>query len=301
MDDFLRRALLIEGDTAVAGSIRGMLEEAGDIGFGLQCAGTLAEGLKRLEKGGFDLVLMELTLPDSSGNNAFLAVSSLHPDIPVVILAGAGDATMALEAVRKGAQYHLIKDGLTGELLVQTARYAVERNHVMAELRELTLTDDLTGLYNRRGLTTLAYQQMRVAKRNGSRTLLFYVDLDGLKEINDRYGHAEGDIALIETARILRSVFRDSDIIARVGGDEFVALLLDSTEKDSEVLRKRLALHLSERNRMTRTPVRLAVSAGYAECGPDDLLCTLDDMLKRADDLMYEEKRAKKDLFLFRV
>ena len=301
MSDLLRKALLIEGDTALAESMRNMLEEAGGAGFELESFTTLEEGLKHLEKGGCDLVLLSLTLPDSSGLDSYLAVASLYPDHPVVVLAGTENVPLALEAVRKGAQYHLVTDGLTGELLVKTARYAVERGHLLSDLRELTLTDDLTGLYNRRGLSTLAGQQMRVARRQGSRTLLFYFDLDGMKEINDRYGHIEGDIALIETARILRSVFRDSDIIARIGGDEFVVLLLDSMEKDSDILRERLAGKMRERNRISRTPFKLALSAGYTECGPDDILPTLEEMISRADYHMYGEKRARKSLLQFQA
>ena len=153
-------------------------------------------------------------------------------------------------------------------MLVQTSRYAVEYSHLLDELRELTLTDDLTGLYNRRGFSNLAHQQLRVAARNGSRMLLIYIDLDGLKEINDRLGHAEGDIALIETASILKSTFRGSDIIARLGGDEFVVLLLESTDKESAILRERLVENLRERNQRAGNSFRLAFSSGCASAAP---------------------------------
>ncbi len=301
MDDTSIRVLLIEGDADQASSVQAMLEEAGGGGFELESTYSLEEGLARLESGGIDLVFLELTLADSVGINTFQAINSRYPELPVVILTGIRNGAMAMRAVQQGARYHLTKGSLTGELLVQTARYAVEYSHLLDELRELTLTDDLTGLYNRRGFSNLAHQQLRVAARNGSRMLLIYIDLDGLKEINDRLGHAEGDIALIETASILKSTFRGSDIIARVGGDEFVVLLLESTDKESAILRERLVENLRERNQRVGNSFRLAFSSGCAECGPEDIFCTLDEMIQRADALMYEEKRAKKTMPILRA
>jgi two-component system cell cycle response regulator len=296
MYDVLLRVLLIEGDADQSSSMLAMLEEAGGGGFAPELVDSLEGGLARLESGGIDLVFTELTLTDSAGINTFQAIRSRYPELPVVILTGAENGVMAMRAVQQGAQYHLTKGSLTGELLVQAARYAVEYSHLLDELRELTLTDDLTGLYNRRGFSALAHQQLRVAARNGSRMLLIYIDLDGLKEINDRLGHGEGDIALIETASILKASFRNSDIIARIGGDEFVVLLLESTEKESDILRERLVENLRERNRRDGNSFRLAFSTGCAECGPEDIFCTLDEMIQRADALMYEEKRAKNSL-----
>jgi two-component system, cell cycle response regulator len=301
MNDVMLKVLLIESDADQSSSVLAMLEEVGGGGFSPELVSSLEGGLARLVSGGIDLVFTELTLVDSAGINTFQAIHSRYPELPVVILTSAENGAMAMRAVQQGAQYHLIKGSLNGELLVQTSRYAVEYSHLLDELRELTLTDDLTGLYNRRGFSNLAHQQLRVAARNGSRMLIIYIDLDGLKEINDRLGHAEGDIALIETASILKSTFRGSDIIARVGGDEFVVLLLESTDKESAILRERLVENLRERNQRAGNSFRLAFSSGCAECGPEDIFCTLDEMIQRADALMYEEKRAKKTMPILRA
>jgi diguanylate cyclase (GGDEF)-like protein len=286
--------LLLESDALEARFVREMLGRAEGVRFSLRWSVTLADGLALLRKGGIDLVMMELALPDSWGMDTFLAVHAVHPDLPVVIYTGMEDAALAIQAVQQGAQYQLIKGSLRADLLARSLRYAVERNRLMMELRSLTLNDDLTGLYNRRGFTTLARQQLKVAARNRTRTLLFYLDLDGLKEINDRYGHAEGDVALLETANILKSTFRDSDIIARIGGDEFAVMLPESSGENAGNLRRRLSEQVRRRNAMTRASFRLSVSSGYAECAPGEAPCSLEDLLRRADALMYEEKRAKR-------
>jgi diguanylate cyclase (GGDEF)-like protein len=116
-----------------------------------------------------------------------------------------------------------------------------ERTRVEEQLRLLSLTDDLTGLYNRRGFLALAQQQTRVARRDQKPMLVISADLDGLKDINDTFGHQQGDAAIAETAHILRESFRKSDVIARIGGDEFAVLL---TAGEAEFDRGRLGARL---------------------------------------------------------
>lgn len=99
------------------------------------------------------------------------------------------------------------------------------RKRVEEELKRLALRDDLTGLANRRAFVTVGQQLLRIAERAGETALLAYIDLDNMKAINDRYGHAAGDLALMEMAGLLRRTFRESDVISRLGGDEFCILL----------------------------------------------------------------------------
>lgn len=134
--------------------------------------------------------------------------------MPTVVLAECEDELLAIETLRQGAQDFLAKDKLDRPTLVRSLRYSIERHRLQKNLQSLSLADDLTGLYNRRGFMALAEQHLRMIQRKGA-ALLIYLDLDDLKKINDSYGHLEGNRALIVTANVLRACFRQSDILAR--------------------------------------------------------------------------------------
>jgi diguanylate cyclase (GGDEF)-like protein/PAS domain S-box-containing protein len=168
-----------------------------------------------------------------------------------------------------------------------------ERKRMEEALRALSLRDELTGLYNRRGFLTLAEQQLKVADRVKKGMLLIFADLDGMKQINDTLGHPEGDRALNDVGYILKKTFRESDIIARFGGDEFVVLSLETPESSADVLTDRLTEHMSYHNRYENRPYKLSVSTGIARYDPENPL-SLHDLLIRADKMMYENKKDKK-------
>lgn len=167
--------------------------------------------------------------------------------------------------------------------------------HKQAEemLRSQSLNDDLTGLYNRRGFLALADQQMKLARRKKSdTTLLFFADLDGMKWINDTFGHQEGDRALIAAAGIFKNTFRESDIVARMSGDEFVVLALETTGDDGSPLSTRLQDALNAHNAQTDRGYTLSLSVGVARYDPEHP-CSVQELLARADSLMYQNKRGK--------
>ncbi len=157
----------------------------------------------------------------------------------------------------------------------------------------MSLVDPLTLLYNRRGLLALARQLFKVADRMRRRVSHIFVDLDGLKVINDTLGHSVGDQALLETTDLLKETFRDSDIIARMGGDEFVVLAMENAGADAELWTARLQENLRARNARADRSYLLSLSIGIVYYDPDAPR-ELDDLLARADRLMYEEKRAKR-------
>lgn len=165
----------------------------------------------------------------------------------------------------------------------------VKRSLLDRELRSLALTDDLTGLYNRRAFLALATQQLRVMRRRGQGLLLFFADVDNLKDINDSYGHREGDLALTRAADALERTFRDSDIMARLGGDEFGVLALEATCPSQEGMLHRLEQRLQESNG-DESRYQLSLSAGVARFDPKHS-ASLGDLMAQADQAMYEEKR----------
>ncbi|KAF0219876.1 MAG: sensory box/ggdef domain [Geobacteraceae bacterium] len=182
-----------------------------------------------------------------------------------------------------------------GTLLDITARKRAEQ--VLAqqaqELRSMSLIDELTGLYNRRGFLTMAECQLKTMARMDKKTILIFIDLDGMKRINDTFGHNEGDAALKEVAFLLRETFRESDIAARLGGDEFVVLTLVDDTESSEILTGRLEQNLARRNAYSGKDYQLSFSLGASVKDPFSH-SSIEELLEEADSLMYQRKKAKK-------
>jgi diguanylate cyclase (GGDEF)-like protein/PAS domain S-box-containing protein len=168
-----------------------------------------------------------------------------------------------------------------------------DRKRMEEQIHSLSITDSLTGLHNRRGFLTLAEQQMKFSDRHQRDMLLFFADLDGMKRINDTLGHEEGDAALIDVAAILQETFRSSDIIARVGGDEFAILAIDATEISPETIMTRLKNQINDHNKKEKRHYKISISMGIARYDPEKP-CSLDELMSRADKLMYAQKRSKK-------
>jgi len=188
----------------------------------------------------------------------------------------------------------LMKDGNDRPIGFRSiTRDVTARKQAEEEILALSITDQLTGLHNRRGFITVADQQLKLSDRTKRGMLLFFADLDGMKSINDTLGHEEGDKALMEVAAILKETFRAVDIMARMGGDEFAILAIDSTEVNSEIFMARLQERLDTHNRQENRRYGLDISIGCACYDPENP-CSLDELIVRADRLMYENKRIKK-------
>ncbi len=257
---------------------------------GFACATfTCAEdALDALAHTPVDVLLTDIVLPGMRGLDLVSRVKGAHPQITVVVMTGFAENFSYEEAVRAGAADFIKKPFSVQELLVRI-KHAELQNH----LRELSITDELTGLANRRGFFAFAQQQLRQASRSGGRMVLIYADLDNLKAINDSLGHHAGDRALADTARIFRETFRGSDIIARMGGDEFAAILMNAPEAGVTAAQDRLQKRLLDYNAQRDRCAHLAISLGIAVFDPSKP-CSLDELIRQADTRMYEEKQRKK-------
>lgn len=160
-------------------------------------------------------------------------------------------------------------------------------------LRNLSLTDELTGLNNRRGFMIMANGLLKFARRANHPLCLLYIDLDSLKSINDIYGHAHGDSAIIHFANILTQTFRDSDVIARLGGDEFVVLTIDATEGSLKAIQDRLQSNVDAHNRIAVRDYALSFSIGIIRVDLASTL-TIEALLAQADEAMYAHKKKRK-------
>src|SRR5689334_2712407 len=176
--------------------------------------------------------------------------------------------------------------------LVHVVRDITERKKLEETLRNSSLKDDLTGLFNRRGLLKQAAPYFDFARRQKETLLPLFIDLDGMKRINDEFGHNEGDNALINTAAILNRSFRSSDIIARLGGDEFTVLVTDLHANKEEAI-TRLNENLKAYNASETRGHKLAFSIGVATLEPERMTC-FEELLEQADQAMYEQKRMKR-------
>lgn len=169
-----------------------------------------------------------------------------------------------------------------------------ERKRVEAALQNLSLIDELTGLYNRRGFMAVTEQHLAAIRRNKQVPVILYADLDGLKTINDSLGHHEGDRALKKTGDILKDTFRTSDIVARLGGDEFVVLAAIGQEEVADSLTERLQERFDISNAQANRPYQLSISVGVVHFDSTDT--SIEEVTARADRSMYEDKRRKHSL-----
>src|SRR6266436_395991 len=177
------------------------------------------------------------------------------------------------------------------ELLMRAVRCAAKQYMLQAELGNLALTDELTGLYNRRGFMALAERQLKLARRSGRGMLLFMTDVDCLKQINDSFGHFEGDRALKRTADVLEETFRGSDVVARLGGDEFAVLAIEAAGHSEATIKTRLFECLKSIS-ADESRYEISLSLGLARFDPSS--CTsIGELMVKADQAMYEQKRRR--------
>ena len=196
--------------------------------------------------------------------------------------------------------YCLVREGTKKTTRIHLTSRDINERHMQENaskaqadlLRNLSLRDELTGLYNRRGLLEHAQQALRAAARLKHPACLFYVDLNGMKRINDTLGHQAGDRAIVATARILSGVFRESDIVARLGGDEFAILAANCGPEQVAIVRKRLMAAIDELNQSRKEPFQLSVSVGEGIYDPQ-APSALEALMESADRAMYGEKRAR--------
>jgi len=285
--------LVVEDNPGDARLIREMLAEAKDGGFNMEHADQLSTGLECLTDWDAHLVLLDLSLPDSHGLDTFTQLHAHIPEVPIIILTGLDSEALGQIAVREGAQDYLVKGQITSSTLARAIRFAIERQRLMVELNTKSLVDPLTNLYNRRAFFALADRQLRIADRSGHGLLILFIDIDNFKQINDLLGHQVGDKVLEELSIILRDTFRSSDVIARMGGDEFAILAIEYETTDSERVITRLTQNFANQKGEVPLLPQLSLSIGVARYDPTHP-CGMDELLGLADSRMYAKKRAKR-------
>lgn len=256
-------------------------------GYQCETASSAESALELINKTSFDIMLTDIRIPGIEGFELTHKAKKIIPDMAVIIMTAYAEEFSYDNAIEAGASDFIKKPFTLNELMAR-----IQHVKLQEKVRTMAVTDELTGLYNRRGFFSLVEKLLQLCKREKKGIFMLYTDLDGLKKINDTFGHKEGDMALIDIANILRNNYRESDIIARIGGDEFVVIPIGTTEDSAKIatsrLQKSIEIHNSEINRS----YKLSLSFGIAYYDPENP-CSIDELLVQGDKLMYEQKRHK--------
>lgn len=281
--------LLVDGsprDTILSADVLG---ESSMGKFRLSRVATFAAAAERLRRTRYDAVLLDLALPDRQGIEAVKAMLALAPDVPLVVLSGIDDERLALEAVLHGAQDCLIKGQGDAALMRRALRHAIERKRIERELSQLAKFDPLTGLPNRLLFHDRLAQAVQRIDRRDQVVALIFIDLDGFKAVNDRYGHATGDRLLVAVAGRLRRVVRRTDTVARLGGDEFTIILEGLRHPDDAArVAEQALLSLRQAFEIGGAVIELSASLGVAIASHASEVP--DALTHRADAAMYRAK-----------
>lgn len=260
------------------------------------------------------LAILDRVMPDVDGIEICRQLRQVESPVHVILLTSLNRREDLLEGLEAGADDYLTKPldahelrarlQAAGRILelqeslrqrVRELEQAIEERKIAEEaLRNLSLTDQLTGLYNYRGFINLAEHHLKFARREQHPSLLIYADMDGLKEINDTLGHRAGSEAIAAAGKVLRSTFRDCDIIGRLGGDEFAVLVPNMQEPETAKVLERLRRNLQAYNETSSHNFTIALSIGAVEIDHEEG-GNIEDQMARADEVMYREKRATKE------
>ena len=298
------QVLLIEDNPTDALLLREAVAEDALAFFEFTIAESLKSGLEFLQQDYFDVVLLDLGLPDSQGLKSFELVNRAFPEKPVVVLSGTADQALALEAVQSGAQDYLVKGSTGWEIASRAMRYAIERKRMEERLHHMATHDSLTGLPNRTLFNDRLTHAIELSRRLSSgkndkwELAVMLLDLDNFKTANDTYGHPQGDLLLQAVTEQLRKCVRASDTVARMGGDEFTLIFENvSGADDAESLARKVLATFDRPIRFGDHELKVTASIGvslYPRDGRDAQV-----LLSHADIAMYRAKRFKNAYMFF--
>jgi diguanylate cyclase (GGDEF)-like protein len=268
-------------------------------------ATNMADAESRLKEFPIDLILLDLGLPDAQGLDVVRRARAAAPHLPLIVLTGLDDESVATQALREGAQEYLVKGQLETRSLLRALRYAIERKNMEEAARRMSLEiahaakhDFLTGLPNRLLLYERITHAIALAKRHDKKLAVLFLDLDGFKHVNDSLGHSTGDQLLCSVAARLVECVRSTDTVSRQGGDEFVVLLSEIEEsQDAAIGALRMLEAVATLNSVDQHDINITTSLGIS-IFPDDGE-DAEALIKNADTAMYQAKDSGRQTYCF--
>jgi diguanylate cyclase len=290
--------LLVEDNRGDARLVEELLKEAENGHFRVSHVERLADARQSLMEHGAGCVLLDLSLPDATRLEALMQLRAAAPDVPIVILSGLQDELLAVKAVQEGAQDYLVKGRVDGQAIGRSITYAVERKAAEMELSHQAMHDALTGLPNRTLFLDRLKHALLRAKRHHTLLGVMFLDLDTFKPVNDTYGHETGDQLLVALAGRLQDGLRGSDTAARFGGDEFMILCEDVTERQDVLNIAQRILNTIEEPFLIggeRLTVRASMGISIAD-GQSD---SAESLIRNADAAMYGARESERPYQVF--
>ena len=299
-----KRILLVEDNPGDARLMVEILADAGADQDELEHVDRISAAIKRLSEQKFDIVLLDLSLPDGSGLETVARICTADPQMPVIVLTGLEDDNLALAAVQAGAQDYLVKGQVDGPGITRSIRYAIQRKGLEERLQYQATHDPLTGLPNRRLFQDRMAHAVERARRNlmGSdmkwEMAVVLLDLDDFKSVNDTLGHAQGDLLLQAVAERLQKTIRKADTLARMGGDEFTLILENLTgAEDVKHLAKKIKAAFADPFQIGDQLLEITASIGICLYPFDG--GQAESLLKYADIAMYIAKRNRNQVCFY--
>jgi diguanylate cyclase (GGDEF)-like protein len=285
--------LLIIEDESSLRLIEAMLCKGGYAPERVHCHANWQDGMGTL-KNSHERVIAMISTEYNVKNEFAEQIRSNALEVPMLLLHD-GNVSGELEAdcFSLGVQEVLALTELSIKTLLKALRNAVERHRMRRQIHELSMLDELTGIYNRQGFLLRAEQTLALSERLGTEANLFFLDADHMKWVNDTYGHQEGDFLLKEISRILQDVFRRTDVLGRIGGDEFAVLALRESADDVQSILARLEESQNRVNAQRSVEYPITFSIGVGRSTREDRL-DLDELMEIADQAMYENKKTKR-------
>ena len=283
----IKKVLMIEDNIDDANIMQEMLTDAIESSFELIRADCLESGLEKLLAGDIDIVLLDLSLPDSQVQDTFSRLYERTPDVPIIVIASPGEESHAVRAAQLGAEDYIIKGKTDSLQLRHLIKYAFEQHELQHELSNLTLVDKLTGLYTKQSLFILSQHYLKLANRAEKGMMYFLVDISNFNEISNVFGSAEQKNALIDTANILKQTFRRSDVIARYAESIFAVVAIEANKDSDKILTNRLQTNLDKYNQSSNRDFKLSIEIGIAYYNPK-YPCSIIEVIARACKSLYK-------------
>ena len=262
-----------------------------EVGYEVICCKSGNEALEYLNKNPVELVLLDVNMPEMNGYDVCLNIRKQFPldNLPIIFLTNCEDSASVTQGFQSGASDFVQKSSAPDILLARIGVH-LRLTRSLRNLRDISLTDDLTGAYNRRHAIFSLRELFARSKRYGTQFSMIYFDLNGLKKVNDQYGHMAGDLLLRSVVGVCEKLLRESDMLFRMGGDEFMVLCPDTDLKGTVVCAERMQEAVKS---LTIVDQTVAFAYGIA-CSTEDYK-DMDEMLQSADSSMYECKRKMRE------